>query len=148
MAPLQDILDQTFETTRGALAVRAILAADRNTVFLSYPGDFSPVCTKQFCTYRDMWAALQAVPCLWWGINTGTVEQHTKFRETHRLPFDLIADPQAVLLRALGLSSWLRPKRGVALVTPDGTLAHQMSVWPWTYPTPDALATLVRGWMA
>ena len=65
-----------------------------------YPADFTPGCTKEACSIRDLHddiikSGLQIV-----GISPQSPESHTRFRETHKLPFPLLADEdkQAVKL--------------------------------------------------
>ena len=57
-----------------------------------YPADFTPGCTKEACSIRDLHddiikSGLQIV-----GISPQSPESHTRFRETHKLPFPLLAD--------------------------------------------------------
>ena len=57
-----------------------------------YPADFTPGCTKEACSIRDLHndiikSGLQIV-----GISPQSPESHTRFRDTHKLPFPLLAD--------------------------------------------------------
>ena len=44
-----------------------------------YPGDFTPVCTKQFCSYRDDSDRIQALGVPMLGISPQSVESHERF---------------------------------------------------------------------
>ena len=130
MGPL---LEVEFETTAGTKTLREIIGGDRPTVFMSYPMDFTPVCTKQLCSYRDDWASLEPLQCQWWGINRSDVVKHRKFKSQHEFPFDLISDPKSRILSALGLKSLLWTSRGFALVTPEGEVLATSTIFPAFY---------------
>ncbi len=50
-----------------------------------YPGDFTPVCTKQFCSYRDDGDRIEALGVPMLGISPQTVESHERFAAEHGL---------------------------------------------------------------
>ena len=65
----------------------------KTVVLLFYPGDDTPVCTKQLCSVRDNWSAYQATGAEVVGISTDSVESHDKFAEKYLLPLRLLSDP-------------------------------------------------------
>ena len=148
MGPL---LEAEFETTAGTKTLREIIGGDRPTdrptVFMSYPMDFTPVCTKQLCSYRDDWDTLGSLHCHWWGINRFAVEKHRKFKSQHEFPFDLISDPKSRILGALGLKSLLWTSRGFAIVTPEGELVASSSVFPAFYRKSDEVKAFLEPYL-
>jgi peroxiredoxin Q/BCP len=56
-----------------------------------YPGDFTPVCTKQFCSYRDDGDRLEALGVPMLGISPQSVESHERFSEKHGLNVPLLS---------------------------------------------------------
>ena len=50
-------------------------------VLLFYPGDETPVCTKQLCSVRDNWESYAATGAEVVGISTDTTESHRKFSQ-------------------------------------------------------------------
>jgi peroxiredoxin Q/BCP len=95
----------------------------KNVILVFYPGDDTPVCTKQLCEFRDRWAHAQARNAVVYGINPQGERSHTKFREKFRLPFPLLIDKgQAVgeRYRTRGLIV----KRTVYLIGPDGVIRY------------------------
>lgn len=69
-------------------------------VLLFYPGDETPVCTKQFCSYAarpDDMAALNAVVV---GISAQDVDSHEKFTANHGLNVPLLADTDKAVAKA------------------------------------------------
>src|SRR6476619_6054763 len=61
-------------------------------VLLFYPGDETPICTKQMCSVRDRWEDYRATGAEVVGISTDSVESHKKFAEHHDLPLRLLSD--------------------------------------------------------
>jgi peroxiredoxin Q/BCP len=86
-----------------------------------YPGDNTPVCTRQLCEFRDDWAALRKRGVKLFGVNPQSAQSHERFREKYHLPFPLLVDAGrkvAVLYNAEALIV----KRTVYLIGPDGTI--------------------------
>src|SRR5215218_2010348 len=54
-------------------------------VLLFYPGDETPVCTKQFCSYRDRADDMSALDAVVVGISGQDVESHREFTSHHGL---------------------------------------------------------------
>ena len=49
-----------------------------------YPGDFTPVCTKQFCSYRDDGERIEALGMPMVGISPQSVDSHERFADRAR----------------------------------------------------------------
>jgi len=96
-------------------------------VLLFYPGDETPVCTKQMCSVRDRWTDYLATGAEIVGISTDTVESHHKFSEHYLLPFHLLADPDEKVTRLYGVRSWLpgRSARAVIVIDAQGIVRHR-----------------------
>jgi peroxiredoxin Q/BCP len=86
-----------------------------------YPGDFTPVCTRQFCSYRDGDDHLDELDIEVLGISPQSVDSHERFRAKHGLKSPLLADEERNVLRAYGV---LAPggivRRSIFIVDPDG----------------------------
>ena len=87
--------------------------ADGNTVKLSdfkgrkvivyfYPAASTPGCTKQACDFRDSLAELNEAGLDVIGISPDKPEKLAKFRDTGRLTFPLLSDPDRKVLTAWG----------------------------------------------
>ena len=98
----------------------------RTVVLLFYPGDETPVCTRQLCSVRDRWEDYAATGAEVVGISTDTVESHRKFAANHELPLRLLSDPDGSVARAYGASSWLpgRAARAVVVVDAQGVVRY------------------------
>jgi peroxiredoxin Q/BCP len=58
-----------------------------------YPADFTPGCTKEACSIRDIHEDIQAVGLTVVGVSPQDVDSHRKFRDKYELPFTLLSDP-------------------------------------------------------
>ena len=68
-----------------------------------YPGDFTPVCTKQFCSYRDDGDRLETLGVPMLGISPQSVDSHERFAAKHGLTVPLLADREKRVARAYGV---------------------------------------------
>jgi len=98
----------------------------KTVVLLFYPGDNTPVCTRQMCSVRDHWSEYKATGAEVVGISTDTVESHQGFAEKHSLPLRLLSDPDRKVSAQYGMKSWLpgRSARGVVVIDKDGKIAY------------------------
>lgn len=65
---------------------------DGPVVLLFYPLAFSPVCTTEFCTFRDAWSDWSSLDAKVFGISIDSPFTALKFRESEDLPFPLLSD--------------------------------------------------------
>jgi thioredoxin-dependent peroxiredoxin len=73
-------------------------------VLYFYPADFTPGCTRQACALRDLHTDIQKAGLNVVGISPQSPESHLKFREKHRLPFDLLSDQNKTVIKMYGLN--------------------------------------------
>jgi thioredoxin-dependent peroxiredoxin len=95
-------------------------------VLLFYPGDETPICTRQLCSVRDRWEDYMATGAEVIGISTDSVESHRKFAEHHKLPLRLLSDADGNVSKLYGARSVLPGKvaRSVFVIDPKGILRH------------------------
>lgn len=90
-------------------------------VLAFYPGDFTPVCTRQFCSYRDGDDHLNELGAEMLGISPQSIDSHERFIAEHGLTVPLLADEDRKVLRAYGV---LAPggvvRRSIFIVDPEG----------------------------
>ena len=96
-------------------------------VLLFYPGDETPVCTRQMCAVRDNWAAYAATGAEVVGISTDSVESHRKFAAHHELPLRLLADVEGRARELYGARSLLpgRTARSVFVIDAAGVVRYR-----------------------
>ncbi len=99
----------------------------RTVVLLFYPGDNTPVCTKQLCSVRDHWSEYRATGAEVVGISTDSVESHKGFAEKKELPLKLLSDTCGDVTRKYEVKSWLpgRSARAVVVIDRMGKIAHR-----------------------
>jgi len=95
-------------------------------VLLFYPGDETPVCTRQMCSVRDRWDDYVATGAEVVGISTDSTESHRKFAEHHNLPLRLLSDVKGEVSKLYGARSLIPGKvaRSVFVIDPKGVLRH------------------------
>ena len=79
-------------------------------VLAFYPGDFTPVCTRQFCSYRDAADRLDELDAVVLGISPQSVDSHERFTAEHGLTVPLLADPDHATAQAYGIVGPGRPR--------------------------------------
>jgi len=96
-------------------------------VLLFYPGDETPICTRQMCSVRDRWEDYMATGAEVVGISTDSVESHKKFAEHHNLPLRLLADVDRKVADLYGANSLVPGKvaRSVFVIDSDGVIRHR-----------------------
>jgi len=93
-----------------------------------YPKDGTPGCTKEACAFRDAFTRYQERQVTIFGVSRDSSEVHAEFRESHRLPFALVADESGAIAHAYGVSSPLGMSARVTfLIDPSGRV---FKVWP------------------
>ena len=99
---------------------------DTGVILAFYPGDFTPVCTKQFCSYRDDGDRIEALGVPMVGISPQPVESHERFAARHGLTVPLLSDPGKKTARAYGVvgpGGFIR--RAVFLIDGEGVLRYR-----------------------
>lgn len=89
-------------------------------VLLFYPGDETPICTKQMCSVRDRWEDYAATGAEVVGISTDSVESHKKFAEHHKLPLRLLSDADRKVADLYGANSLVPGKVARSVFVIDG----------------------------
>lgn len=79
------------------------LLARGPVVLYFYPADFTPLCTREACMFRDTTAELASLGVQIVGVSPQDAESHRRFRAEHQLPFRLLADTGRQVIRAYGL---------------------------------------------
>jgi peroxiredoxin Q/BCP len=68
------------------------LLRQRLLVLYFYPADFTPGCTREACTFRDMHHDILDAGLAIAGVSPQSPESHRKFRDKYQLPFPLLSD--------------------------------------------------------
>ena len=92
--------DFVLKDENGADIALADLLATGPLILYFYPADFTPGCTKEACSIRDIHNDIQAVGLRVAGVSPQDAESHARFRDEHNLPFTLLCDPDKVAVKA------------------------------------------------
>ena len=95
-------------------------------VLAFYPGDFTAICTKQFCNYRDGGEELEGLEAEVVGISPQDVDSHERFISEHGLTVPLAADADLAVADAYGVKGpggFVR--RAIFIVDPGGTIRYR-----------------------
>jgi peroxiredoxin Q/BCP len=118
---------------------------DKGVILAFYPADFTPVCTKQFCSYRDDGDRLEELGVPMLGISPQSVESHERFTAEHGLNVPLVSDVDKSTARAYGVvgpGGYMR--RAIFLVDRDGVVRHRhVALFGIHYQDVDALEDAV-----
>jgi thioredoxin-dependent peroxiredoxin len=68
-----------------------------------YPADFTPGCTKEACSIRDLHSDIASVGLTVVGVSPQSPESHTRFRDKYNLPFLLLSDEKKAVIKMFGV---------------------------------------------
>ena len=96
-------------------------------VLLFYPGDETPICTKQMCSVRDRWDDYSATGAEVVGVSTDSIESHKHFADHHDLPLRLLSDIGGKIAHLYGARSLIPGKvaRSVFVIDADGIVRYR-----------------------
>ncbi len=118
---------------------------EHGLILAFYPGDFTPVCTKQFCSYRDDGDRLEALGVPLLGISPQSVDSHERFSRENALTTPLASDPDKEVAKAygaLGPGGFIR--RAVFVIDGSGVIRYRhVPLFGLTYHDVDDLEKAV-----
>ena len=94
-------------------------------VLVFYPGDNTPVCTKQLCSYNNEMSAFDSVGAQVVGISAQDVASHNEFSGKHGFSFPLLADVDKSVSKEYGILRPLgMPRRSVFVIDGSGVVRY------------------------
>jgi peroxiredoxin Q/BCP len=79
------------------------LLKDGPVILYFYPADFTPGCTREACSIRDLHREIGRAGLTVVGISPQSPESHRRFREKYSLPFTLLSDENKEVIRMFGV---------------------------------------------
>jgi peroxiredoxin Q/BCP len=137
--------DFTLPATGG----RSISLSDfrgQPVVIVFYPGDDTPVCTKQLCSYNNELAQFADVGAQVLAISAQDIESHERFAAKHQFTFPLLSDTDKAVAGKYGTLGPLGfPRRSVFVVDAQGVVryAHK-AIAGLTFRSVDELVGAVK----
>ena len=75
----------------------------QKVILYFYPKDMTSGCTKQACTFGELYPQFREKGAVVIGVSKDSVASHKKFEEKYGLPFTLLSDPEKEVLQAYGV---------------------------------------------
>lgn len=99
--------------------------AGQPVVLVFYPGDNTPVCTKQLNAYNDEMSEFDTVGAQVIGISSQDVASHDEFSGKHGFKFPLLADLDKEVSKQYGILGPLGfPRRSVFVIDGQGVVRY------------------------
>ena len=120
--------------------------AGKPVVLVFYPGDNTPVCTKQLCSYNNELAQFTDIGAQVLGISAQGVASHDAFSAKHDFGFPLLADTEKEVAGAYGVVGLLgMVRRSIFVLDAQGVLRYvHRSAVGLTFRPVDELVTALR----
>jgi peroxiredoxin Q/BCP len=80
------------------------LLKDGPAILFFYPADFTPGCTKEACSIRDLHREIGRAGLTVAGISPQSPDSHRRFREKYSLPFTLLSDETKEVIKMFGVN--------------------------------------------
>lgn len=109
------------------------LLAKGPLVLYFYPRDFTPICTREACAFRDAFEELRELGATVVGVSVDDAASHRRFAASHQIPFPLLSDEDGAIHRAYdAVAAFGLYRRRVTFVIDQGgviraAIHHQMS---------------------
>lgn len=116
-------------------------------VLVFYPGDDTPVCTKQLNAYNDDLGKFEALDAQILGISAQSVDSKESFSGKHGFEFPLLADMDKEVASAYGTLGPIGfPRRSVFIIDRDGIVryAHKAMAGLTFRPVDELVAELEK----
>ena len=125
------------------------LAAQRGRVVVLafYPGDFTPVCTRQLAAYEAQRQQLVATGAVLWAISTDKLERHERMAKSYALSFPLLADEGGSVAGLYGVRTLMgTARRAIFIIDAAGEIRfrHEDPLSLTYQSVEDLLAALQR----
>lgn len=72
----------------------------KKVILYFYPKDNTPGCTKQACSFGELYPQIQEKGAVVLGVSKDSVASHKKFEAKYSLPFTLLSDPELSCIQA------------------------------------------------
>jgi len=121
------------------------IAGEKAAVIIFYPGDFTPVCTKQLCSYNSAKELVEMEGVVFIAVSPDAEKSHEEFSKRYGFKFRLVSDPDKLLFDYFEMRTLTMAGRGI-VVAKDGIVAAVVKErLPVTYMGIAELKELISG---
>jgi len=120
----------------------------RKVVLAFYPGDDTPGCTRQMCSYRDDFSKFEESGAVLLGISPQDVDSHERWAAKRGFHFPLLADVEKQVIDRYDVRGGrlIAVKRSVFVVGPDSIVRYvDRKVVGATFVSADKLVPVLAG---
>lgn len=113
-------------STQGPIDLRDY-AGKKNILLIFYPGDDTPVCTKQLCAVQDHYADFEHADTVVFGVNPAELEKKQSFAGKFGYRFPLIVDADQSIRQAYDVGKILGlffQQRIVYIIGKEGKIVY------------------------
>ncbi|NWF83614.1 MAG: thioredoxin-dependent thiol peroxidase [Bryobacteraceae bacterium] len=141
--------DFTLLTDSGAKLKLSSLAG-KTVVLYFYPKADTPGCTKEACTFGELFPKFEGLGAVILGVSPDPVKSIAKFKQKYKLPFTLLADEEHAVAEKYGVwveksmygKTYMGMERSTFVIGKDGKISHVFrKVKPEAHPA-EVLAAL------
>jgi peroxiredoxin Q/BCP len=75
----------------------------KRVVLYFYPKDGTSGCTAEALGFKEALSEFEKEDAVILGVSKDSLESHRKFKKEHNLPFTLLSDPEAVVMKQYGV---------------------------------------------
>ena len=120
------IPDVVLQSQTGETVNLKSFNGNKCVVLYFYPKDDTPGCTKESCSFRDSYTALQDAGAEVIGISADDVASHKTFASKYNLPFTLLSDTGNAIRKSFGVPSTfgILPGRVTYVIDKSGIVKH------------------------
>jgi peroxiredoxin Q/BCP len=120
--------DFTLTNDSGEETSLSELISDGPLILYFYPADFTPGCTKEACSIRDIHGDIQSAGLQVVGISPQDETSHKKFSDKYNLPFTLLSDPDKIAIKLFDVDGpfGVGVRRATFLIDRDGVVEDAM----------------------
>ena len=132
---MKDASDFTLDDQRGSnFNLFENLKNNKYVLLIFYPGDFTPVCTKQLIDYNNHRAKLKELGILPAAINVGSVDSHCTYADYYDFKFPLLSDPNKLVSKIYRAINFIGGnKRKIVLIDNNHKILYEHTDFPIFY---------------
>lgn len=106
----------------GSKFALADVIGKKNIVLYFYPKDFTAGCTKEACSFRDIWDKANSLGATVIGVSSDNPETHARFKKEYGLQFTLITDSNKSIRKLYAATGILIPPRVTFIIDKSGKI--------------------------